>query len=428
MVALATVLFFLVCPRPAIAHDPLLDLPEPKSVPEAWDVIRQSVENVGKLLETNQLKPIAFQIANCSPAIRRLQSELGDRADRQELREKLEAMYASGGSVILATRDKQSPLEKAQALYKTYKAAWDAIAERYPPELRTSAVYNCPMHPLDRHLKETDRCTICSMKLNRRRIPSSTTYEKPGAASMTLKLVPTPPLKPGVRSTINAKLARLDGAPVLPADLLVMHTERVHLLIVDSSLADYHHEHPTPTATPGEYEFAITPRLPGEYRVFADVVPGATGVQEYVVGDIPPAEDNCHGNPISDKVDRLSAEDRGLKAALVFPGLKTPTLRANEVVVGELRFTDRDGTPFGGLEPVMGAFAHIVGFAEDRKTVVHIHPQGEEPKTAAERGGPLLKFNFYAPAAGYYRLYVQVLVGGEARFIPLGLNVAGAGK
>ena len=39
------------------------------------------------------------------------------------------------------------------------------------------------------------------------------------------------------------------------------------------------------------------------------------------------------------------------------------------------------------------------------------------------RGGPMLKFNFYAPAAGYYRLYVQVAVEGKMRFIPLGLNV-----
>lgn len=286
MVALATVLFFLVCPRPAIAHDPLLDLPEPKSVPEAWDVIRQSVENVGKLLETNQLKPIAFQIANCSPAIRRLQSELGDRADRQELREKLEAMYASGGSVILATRDKQSPLEKAQALYKTYKAAWDAIAERYPPELRTSAVYNCPMHPLDRHLKETDRCTICSMKLNRRRIPSSTTYEKPGGIDDA---------EAGAHASAEAgrpidhqREAGQIGRRTGVAGRSAGHAHRARAP-ADRGFEPGRLSPRTPHADrhPGEYEFAITPRLPGEYRVFADVVPGATGVQEYVVGDIP---------------------------------------------------------------------------------------------------------------------------------------------
>lgn len=424
VLVLACLCLGLLLASPVRGHDPLLDLPEPKTAQEAWDVIRQSVDNVGSLLETNQLKPIAFHIANCSPAVRRLQADLGDRPDREALHQKLQEMFVAGGQVIVATRLKESPREKADEQYLLYRAKWDDIAEDYPTEVRSAAVYNCPMHPLDRHLKETDRCTICAMKLIRRRIPSSTTYEKPGAASMTIKFTADPPLKPGVKSTVRAKLARLDGTPVTREDLLVMHTERVHLLIVDSSLADYHHEHPVPTKTPGEYEFSFTPRLPGEYRVFADVVPGTTGVQEYVMGDIPAAADNCHGNELTDKADRLTAEDRGLTATLAFPNLKGKPLTPREVTLGELRFTDRDGKPHAALEPVMGAFAHIVGFSEDRKTVLHLHPLGEEPDRADQRGGPLLKFNFYAPAPGFYRLYVQVAVDGQPRFIPLGVNIA----
>jgi len=427
---LLVVLLALV-PASARAHDPLLDLPEPKSVPEAWDVIRQSLDNVERLLETNQLKPIAYQIANCSPAIRRLQAELPDVPDREARHQTLQALFTAGGSVITATRDKASPREKAAGQFKIYRKAWEEVARAYPPDIRAAAVYNCPMHPLDRHLKETDRCSICSMKLNRRRIPSSTTYEKPGAASMTLKLKADPPLKPGVRSNVTATLSRLDGSPVTPDDLLVMHTERVHLLIVDASLSDYHHEHPAPGKTPGEYSFALTPRLGGPYRVFADVVPGATGVQEYVVGDIPTADDNCHGGPIEDRADRFRAQHKGVGVALTFPQQQqqqTKPLKAGEVVTGELHFSDAGGRPLASLEPVMGAFAHIVAFGEDQRTVLHLHPQGEEPQDAHQRGGPSLKFNFYAPVAGYYRLYVQVAVAGEARFVPLGLNIAPPAK
>ena len=71
----------------------------------------------------------------------------------------------------------------------------------------------------------------------------------------------------------------------------------------------------------------------------------------------------------------------------------------------------------------MGAFAHIVGFSADHKTVVHIHPSGAEPADAASRGGPELPFKFYAPVAGYMRLYVQVCVGGEWQFAPFGIDV-----
>ena len=40
-----------------------------------------SVANVEKLFETNKLPIIAFQVANCSPAIRTLQSNLPAGAD-----------------------------------------------------------------------------------------------------------------------------------------------------------------------------------------------------------------------------------------------------------------------------------------------------------------------------------------------------------
>ena len=59
-------------------------------------------------------------------------------------------------------------------------------------------------------------------------------------------------------------------------DLIEVHTQKIHLLINDASLTDYHHEHPKPTDMPGEYAFAFTPSNPGPYRIWADVVPAST--------------------------------------------------------------------------------------------------------------------------------------------------------
>src|ERR1041384_6550432 len=97
----------------AVAHDPLLDLPAPTSEPEAWNVITQSVVNIGKCLDTNQLKEITPQVANCSPAIRLLQAEAKNRGDRT-LIDQLEKLYFSGDAIITATLDKQAPVEKAR--------------------------------------------------------------------------------------------------------------------------------------------------------------------------------------------------------------------------------------------------------------------------------------------------------------------------
>jgi hypothetical protein len=258
---------------------------------------------------------------------------------------------------------------------------------------------------------------MCSMKLIPRLIPATPTYETPGEPSLKLVAKPPAPLKPGRQATVTVSLSKNDGTPVLRRDLLTMHTEKIHLLIVDASLSDYHHEHPTPAERPGDYAFSFTPAKPGPYRVFADVVPSESSVQEYVIADIP-AED-AKGEPIADRETRLESEADGFKFSIKFDA----PLKANEVIGGELSVVAPDGLPFKQLEPVMGAFAHLVAFNEDGRTVLHIHPEGPEPEKAEARGGPALRFKLYAPVAGFYRLYAQVLVKGQGRFAPFNVTV-----
>jgi hypothetical protein len=414
----------LVAPR-AGAHDPRLELPDPVTVEEAWDVIRQCTYNIGKLLVTHQLKDIAFQVAVCSPQFRLLEAKAAITDPRpEELKAKLTELFDTGTALILATREKVEPREKSKRAYQLWRTRLDAISARYAANVVTAPVYVCPMHPADRHLNADARCTTCEMKLVRRRIPGGGAYEVPGEPTMMMTLAPDVPLAPGRKAQVRVTLTRRSGgAPVAASDLLVMHTERIHLLIVDRSLSDYHHEHPVPTERPGEYAFAFTPRKPGPYRVFADVVPDWTSVQEYVIADLPAAGAGSEsGDAIGEWVSAVAVVG-GLKYELTLdaPGGGSP--RAGEPVAGRLRITNPDGKPFARLEPLMGAYAHIVGFSADHKTVVHIHPSGAEPADEASRGGPELPFKFYAPVAGYMRLYVQVCVGGKWQFAPFGVKV-----
>src|SRR5205085_7555405 len=81
-------------------------------------------------------------------------------------------------------------------------------------------------------------------------------------------------------------LRTASGKPVAPADLLVAHTRKLHLLIVDPALNDYQHVHPEPAKTLGEWAFAFTPHAGGTYRVFADFTPAATGRGLYASADL----------------------------------------------------------------------------------------------------------------------------------------------
>jgi hypothetical protein len=118
----------------------------------------------------------------------------------------------------------------------------------------------------------------------------------------------------------------------------------------------------------------------------------------------------------------LSTEVDGFNFVLKFdaPGGK---LKAGEPINGELTVVAPDGLAYKQLQPVMGAFAHLVAFNEDYKTVLHIHPEGPEPDKPEARGGPALRFKLYAPTSGHYRLYAQTQIMDEAKFAPFDIVV-----
>ena len=87
--------------------------------------------------------------------------------------------------------------------------------------------------------------------------------------------------RPGSRRTRSSNCAAATNEPVTPAELIETHTRKIHLLVIDGSLTDYHHEHPQPAATPGDYVFDFTPAKPGPYLAWADLRPLPMGLQEY---------------------------------------------------------------------------------------------------------------------------------------------------
>lgn len=213
------------------------------------------------------------------------------------------------------------------------------------------------------------------------------------------------------------RLTSPDGKPVTLDQLQVAHTEKIHLLVIDQSLTDYHHLHPVAGDKPGEFRFDFAPRFGGTYHIWADLVPKATRKQEYSrttlkVGG-PPATPN---NSIN-----TTAEVDGYRFDLTTEN--NAPLQAGRATTVKVKVTGPDGREFSKLEPVMGAFAHMVAFPEDLASVTHVHPMGAEPKTAAERGGPELSFHVESDKPGYQKFFLQTQIGGKDKFAAFGLKV-----
>lgn len=241
-------------------------------------------------------------------------------------------------------------------------------------------------------------------------------HDAANPSTISASIAPASGLKVGEPATFTLSLVAKDGKPITLADLQVAHTEKVHLLIVDPSLSDYHHEHPKPGPTPGTYTFALTPGKAGEYKVFADLLPVATNRQEYAV-----ARFTVMGTPTTvDKIVNRTVTVAGYQFDLKFE--EDPPV-AGHLDKARLTVTGPDGKPFAKLEPIMGAFAHLVGFNQNRSEIAHIHPLGQEPGTVEERGGPTLKFQTKFVTGGYQKLFAQVQIDGRPVFAPFGIDV-----
>lgn len=220
----------------------------------------------------------------------------------------------------------------------------------------------------------------------------------------------------GEEVSVTVRLTTASGKPIGPRDLLVSHTERLHLLIVDPSLGDYQHLHPQPGREEGAWDFAFTPQVGGTYRVFADFVPAATGRGLYAFADLAVA-----GQPAAEV---LAPEQQFEAAGHRFRKLVEPMpVRAGRTAELVLAIEPARGGGEVPLELVMGAYAHVVAFDLARSGFAHLHPMAGDPLAPPDRERPELRFQVTMPRAGTYVLWAQVRLDGRDVFAPFGLDV-----
>jgi hypothetical protein len=214
-------------------------------------------------------------------------------------------------------------------------------------------------------------------------------------------------------------LRTANGKPIAPEDLLVAHTKKLHLMISDPSLTDYQHVHPEPARTPGEWTFSFSPRFGGAYRLFADFTPAATGRGLYasvdldVKGAAAPAESTARRTPSP------VVEQDGYRFTLTPQA--TP-IRARQPADLKFAVTRNDGGAVP-LEPVMGAFAHLVAFDASRSGFAHLHPTEIDLAKRPDATHPVLEFKVTIPTAGRYVIWSQVNLGGREAFAPFWFDV-----
>jgi len=231
---------------------------------------------------------------------------------------------------------------------------------------------------------------------------------------LTLKADREPARGQEIKFTLTMRTA--SGKPIGPDDLLVAHTRKLHLLAIDPTLSDYQHLHPEPGRRAGEWIFTMTPERAGLYRVFADFTPAATarglyGVVEFTVpGTV----------PVVTRIANTTWQGGRFNFELVVP----PVFRAGQPadLVFRIQSPGAVKQPVP-LQPVMGAFAHLVAFDEARSGFAHLHPMEVDLSKPPDALRPELNFKVTIPAPGRYAIWAQVNLGGTEVFAPFWVDV-----
>jgi hypothetical protein len=326
----------------------------------------------------------------------------GDR--REQLEEKLQQLIQSSENWQSGSSDEaRAAAQRAQKLWSEIKSLYPKEALQLLPPL-----WSCPMH---QELMKTaaGNCPICGMPLEPIYVTQPQLTQSPIIGA---EIITDGPLEVGKRANLRIRLFFLDNSqPVGLSDLEETHTRKIHLLISDITETDYHHEHPEP-AGDGEYAFSFTPQRPDTYRVWADLLPVRTHVQQYSVADIPSSTPR-QAKLAENEAENRHAEIDGYKFELLF---EKDVIHERDTVAGKLRVTEPDGQPCKKLGVVMGAFGHFVGFGDDFATVLHLHPIGPLVTDPEARSGPELPFYFRSNKTGLFRLFAQVKIEGKDFF------------
>ncbi|MBV9226070.1 MAG: hypothetical protein JOY85_18715 [Acidobacteriaceae bacterium] len=236
----------------------------------------------------------------------------------------------------------------------------------------------CPMDP-DYRSDQPGTCPKCGMKL----VPGV-----PDRIEYPLEISQSPErLRAGDTAILTLRVLN----PQTKASVKqfeIVHEKLIHLFVISENLEFFAHIHPTPQPD-GTFQQQV--RLPygGMYRLLADFYPSGS-VPQLAVGTIfatgPSAPPHLAPSLAPCKSENLTAALR-LEPEQPIAGLET-----------KLFFTLAPST---GIQPYLGAWAHMLAASADLIDLLHIHP------FLADGKSPVMQFNVIFPRPGPYRVWTQ---------------------
>lgn len=215
-------------------------------------------------------------------------------------------------------------------------------------------------------------------------------------------------LRPAEGDEVEMRFSLLgpDGSILLPHELAVTHTRKIHFMLINESMDSYHHLHPEPMGNSGDYRVKFVPRSEN-YRFFAEFVPLRTRLIAVADGSftVDPSEVK---QEVSQEPIRFELQ-----------GIEEP-LRRNRDHRLKLQLETLEPGRILPLEETMDAYAHLVGFEDTLSGYAHMHPLTVDPEISETAE---MEFLFHPTRPGNFRIWVQIRAGGQDIFRPFDVQV-----
>jgi len=242
--------------------------------------------------------------------------------------------------------------------------------------------FTCPM---DRDVRSQTpgKCPRCGMTL---------VANLPEPVEYPVDLRVDPPQVPSAHPiTLEFRIADPStGAPVKQFE--IVHEKLFHLFIVSQDLQYFAHVHPL---LGGDSVFRLDTSLPkpGTYRLLADFYPTG-GTPQLVPKTITTAG---YTTPLEAAIPRLAPDLSPKQAENLTAELN---LDPPQPIAGKKTMLFVHLNPADGLEPYIGAWAHLLAVSDDLVDTIHDHP-------FIANGGPDMQFNIFFPREAAYRVWIQ---------------------
>ena len=259
--------------------------------------------------------------------------------------------------------------------------------------------FTCPMDR-DVRSKTPGKCPRCGMTL---------VANLPDPVEYPVDLSVDPPQIPSARPiTLEFRIADpVSGAPVKHFE--IVHEKLFHLFIVSQDLEYFAHVHP-------EFDgavFRLNTVLPkaGTYRLLADFYPTG-GTPQLAPKTITTAG---YTTPLEAGIPRLEPDVSPKRGENLEVELK---LDPPQPIASKKTMLFVHLTPADGLEPYIGAWAHLLAVSDDLVDTIHGHP-------FIANGGPDMQFNIFFPRETVYRVWIQFQRKGVVNTVAFTIPVTG---